>query len=444
MYGNINYEQEPCRDVFLIDIKSFYASVECIARKINPLKAMLVVMSTSDNTGNGLILASSPKAKEVLGISNVTRADNLPNHPDLIKASPRMNLYIKENTKVNNVFRQFVADEDLSIYSIDESILDVTSSLNLFVPDASLTRSQKRFELAKMIAAKVLAETGLYVSIGIGDNPLLAKLALDVESKHTEDRIAEWTYQDIESKVWQIPEMTDFWGIGERMKKRFNRMGIFSIEQLAKANPYMLKERLGIIGLQHFYHANGIDRSIISEPPPPIEDKSYGNNQILHRDYYNQSEIEIVIKEMAEQVAARIRRHGCQTQCVHLTIGTSMGELTKGFSHQMKIPPTNSTRELASYCITLFRKYYAGQAVRRVGITYSKLIDSTARQLNLFEDPEKNIADENLDKIIDTIRQKYGFTAIVHATSVQPGARSIARANLVGGHAGGMDGIDNG
>lgn len=443
MEKHFDYSNEPLRDIFLIDMKSFYASVECAARNWDPLETMLVVMSMSDNTGKGLILASSPKAKEVLGITNVTRANNLPNHPDLKIVPPRMNLYIEENVKVNNVFKEFVADEDLWVYSIDETILDVTQSLNLFVPDPALTRSQKRVELAKMIAEKIYATTKLYISVGIGDNPLLAKLALDCEAKETKDKIAEWTYYDVETKVWNIPKMTDFWGIGGRMKKRFNRMGIFTIKQLAHTEPHLLQERFGVMGLQYYYHANGIDRTIISEPAPPTKEKSYGNNQVLDRDYYSQKEIEIVVKEMAEQVAARIRRHGCQTQCVHLYIGTSMAEAGKGFSHQMKIPPTNNTKELMNYCLFLFRKYYKGEVVRHVGITYSKLIHTNAKQLCLFEDPEKELAQEHLDQIVDKIRQKYGFTSIVHAISIQHGARSIARAHLVGGHAGGMDGINN-
>lgn len=146
--GSFRYELEPKRDILFIDVKSFYASVECVQRGFHPMKTMLVVMSQSDNTGNGLVLAASPLAKKKLGISNVTRADNLPNHPLLFKVPPRMNLYIKENLKVNNVFRKYVADEDLLLYSIDESMMDVTKSLNLFVPNKNLSRSERRWRLA--------------------------------------------------------------------------------------------------------------------------------------------------------------------------------------------------------------------------------------------------------------------------------------------------------
>lgn len=439
-----DYAQEPLRDILFIDVKSFYATVECALHGWDPLETMLVVMSHSDNTGNGLILASSPKAKEVLDISNVTRADNLPDHPDLKKVPPRMSLYIKENMKLNKLFKRYVATEDLLIYSIDESILDVTASLELFFPDPQLSRSQKRWLLAEKIQKEVKDELGLIVSVGIGDNPLLAKLALDNEAKHQKEHgyKTEWRYQDIPQKVWTITPITEFWGIGKRTQKRLYKMGIDTIEQLAHADVDELHYHFGVIGEQLYYHANGIDRTILAETSPPVREKSYGNSQVLPKNYSDRQELELVVGEMAEQVAARIRRHGCLTQCVHLYIGTAYGEADSGFSHQMKITATNDTKELKQSCLYLFRKYYNGQTIRHVGITYSKLIYTQNRQLSLFENAEEAIERDHLDQVIDKIREKYGFTAIVHATSKLDGARSIARSHLVGGHDGGAGGLD--
>lgn len=439
----IDYTKEPLNDYFLIDMKSFYASVECVARGLDPLTTELVVMSRADNTGHGLILASSPAAKKKYGITNVSRPRDLPHpYPDsLIIAPPRMNLYIKENIKINNIFKEFVADEDLLIYSIDESILKVTKSLSLFTTSES--RSDRRHEFASLIQERIFRETGLFCTIGIGDNPLLAKLALDIESKHNYNFIAEWTYKDVQTKVWSIDNFTDFWGIGRKTAEKFKRRGLRTIGDLAHYNPYLLKESMGVIGLQLWYHANGIDRTDISEPPPKTKEKSYGNSQVLPKDYTDVTEIEIVVKEMAEQVASRIRQQSCKTECVHLSIGTSIAETRNGFSHQMKIPASNDTRTLQHYCLHLFRKYYEGQEVRHVGVSYSKLVYTDALQLDLFTDQEKQIEQENLDLIIDKIREKYGFTSIVRASSLVEGARSIKRSTLVGGHAGGNGGMMN-
>ena len=436
---NFDYQEEPLRDILFVDVKSFYATVECAARKLDPLTTMLVVMSTADNTGKGLILASSPAAKERLGISNVTRANNLPNHPDLWQVPPRMNLYSQENVKFNQLLKEYVAEEDHLVYSIDESLMDVTASMNLFFPDTGLSRQEKRWRFAKRIQKEAYEKLGLVLSVGIGDNPLLAKLALDNGAKHHPKFRAQWQYQDIPETVWKIPKMQDFWGIGSRMEKNFYRMGIDTIWQLAHTDPDLLYQKFGVMGQQYYYHANGIDRTILAEAAPVVKEKSYGNSQVLPRTYTDAGEIELVVREMAEQVAARIRRHGCLTQCVSLFIGGAMGE-KNGFSHQMKIPATDNTKALMAYCLQLFRKYYTGQAVRHVGITYSRLLFTHSRQLDLFHTPEESEKAEHLDQIIDLIRQKYGFTAIVHATSKINGARSIARSHLVGGHAGGGPG----
>lgn len=436
---NFDYQQEPLRDILFVDVKSFYATVECAARGLDPLTTMLVVMSTADNTGKGLILASSPAAKERLGISNVTRANNLPNHPDLWQVPPRMNLYIQENAKFNHLLKEYVAEEDHLVYSIDESLMDVTDSMQLFFPDKGLSRQEKRRLFAERIQKEAAEKLGLILSVGIGDNPLLAKLALDNGAKHNPNFRAQWRYQDIPETLWKIPRMQDFWGIGHRMEKNFYRMGIDTIWQLAHTDPDLLYQKFGVMGQQHYYHANGIDRTILAEAAPVVKEKSYGNNQVLPRNYTDVKEIELVVREMAEQVAARIRRHGCLTQCVSLFIGSARGEKS-GFAHQMKIPATDDTKKLMAYCLQLFRNHYTGQVVRHVGITYSRLLFTRHRQLDLFHSPEDSAKAEQLDQIIDCIREKYGFTAIVHATSKVNGARSIARSHLVGGHAGGGPG----
>lgn len=436
---NFDYQQEPLRDILFVDVKSFYATVECAARGLDPLTTMLVVMSTADNTGKGLILASSPAAKERLGISNVTRANNLPNHPDLWQVPPRMNLYIQENVKFNHLLKEYVAEEDHLVYSIDESLMDVTDSMQLFFPDKGLSRQEKRRLFAERIQKEAAEKLGLILSVGIGDNPLLAKLALDNGAKHNPNFRAQWRYQDIPETLWKIPRMQDFGGIGHRMEKNFYRMGIDTIWQLAHTDPDLLYQKFGVMGQQHYYHANGIDRTILAEAAPVVKEKSYGNNQVLPRNYTDVKEIELVVREMAEQVAARIRRHGCLTQCVSLFIGSARGEKS-GFAHQMKIPATDDTKKLMAYCLQLFRNHYTGQVVRHVGITYSRLLFTRNRQLDLFHSPEDSAKAEQLDQIIDCIREKYGFTAIVHATSKVNGARSIARSHLVGGHAGGGPG----
>ncbi len=204
---------------------------------------------------------------------------------------------------------------------------------------------------------------------------------------------------------------------------------------LVHANPYVLKERLGVIGLQLFAHSHGIDRTILSEPLVSKE-KSLGNSQVLNYDYTNQREIETVISEMADQVASRIREKGYQTSSVSLYIRYSRNESGSGFSKQLKVTPTSEITRLKNICLQIFRSNYAPTcAVRQIGITYSKLIVSDALQTNLFEDPERQTQDKELDFLVDKIRNRYGYTSLVHASSHQPGATAISRRDhLIGGH----------
>lgn len=432
-----DYEKEPSRDILCIDCKSFYASVECIERGLHPLKTMLVVMSNADNAG-GLVLASSPLAKKELGISNVTRKEDLPDHKDLLIVPPRMRLYMKKNAEINQIYKSFVANEDHHVFSVDESFLDVTSSLSYF-------HCETAYQLARIIQKKVQKQTGIYTTVGIGSNPLLAKLALDNEAKKNPDFIAEWRYKDVQSKVWSISPMTEFCGIGKKTALRLSYLGIHSIKDLATTDYDRLKDRLGVMGAQLFAHANGIDRSFLGEMQPPKE-TSIGNSQVLPKVYTSQIEIERVLKEIADQVATRLRKLSVQTQCISLFVGYPTGTIDKdnrkGFSQQRKITATNTTKVLAQEALSLFRANYKGQEIRHVGLSFSKLTKTTAIQLDLFADPEKQVQDNKLDCLVDTIRSKYGFSSMVHAASLLDGATAISRASLVGGHAGGMEGLE--
>lgn len=433
-----DYSKEPRRDVLCIDVKSFYASVECVERGLDPLKTMLIVMSGADNAG-GLVLAASPLAKKVLGISNVTRKDEVPDHPELLIVTPRMNLYMKRNSEINNLLKRFVADEDHSVFSVDESFIDITASLKYFNCDAA-------YRLAKIIQRVIYNHMGLYVTIGIGDNPLLAKLALDNEAKNTPGFVAEWRYEDVQEKVWAISPITEFCGIGKRMAARLKMSGIESIYDLAHADPYILKQRFGVMGLQLYAHSWGIDRSFLGEKRQVAKEKSFGNSQVLPRDYARRDQIELVLKELSDQVATRLRNSNCQTECVSIFVGYSKGQVDglgrSGWRKQLKIARSNNTKVLTEHVLKLFRENYVpGMDIRNLGVSFGKLVWDTTLQLDLFSPPEEQIINTQLDFLIDKIRRKFGFKSLIHASSLLDGATAVKRAGLVGGHAGGNTGL---
>ena len=248
--GIFDYSIEPQSDIAFIDMKSFYASVECVDRGKHPLTTSLCVMSRADNA-NGLILASSPTFKKVFGKENVGRSYDLPFDIHTRKFSyynakgqgieitpqyvryiedwaqktlivpPRMGMYIEKNMEIQEILQQYATKEEIIPYSIDEGFIDLTTSLNYFVHDKSLSRRDKLDLVSSRIQHDIWKKTGIYSTVGMSNsNPLLAKLALDNEAKKTVTMRANWSYEDVESKVWNIPNLTDFWGIGSRTKAR--------------------------------------------------------------------------------------------------------------------------------------------------------------------------------------------------------------------------------
>ena len=466
----IDYTKEPKSDIAFVDMKSFYASVECVKRNLNPLTTSLCVMSRSDNS-SGLILASSPTFKKVFNKSNVNRARELPFDIETRKfsykkaleqgikvtdtyvkyiedwaartviAAPRMALYIEENLKIQEVFHNYAAPEDVYPYSIDENFIDLSASLNHFVPDKNISKKDKLDIVSAKIQKDIWEATGIFSTVGMSNsNPLLAKLCLDNEAKKTKTMRANWSYEDVEEKVWGIKTLTDFWGIGKRTAKRLNKLGIYSIKDLANSNPERLKKEFGIIGVQLWFHANGVDESKASLPYIPKQ-QGLGNSQVLPRDYTEQREIELVLREMAEQVAIRVRRNSKRAGLVSIFVGYSYKENLKPISVQTKITPSSSTKILCNHVIKLFRSQYKGGAVRNIGVRYGNLLNDDYTPFTFFDDAEELNKLERLDKAIDQIRDTYGFLSVQNASYLSEGSRAKARSELIGGHCGGLDGL---
>lgn len=470
--GVIDYSREPRSDIAFFDMKSFYASVECVERGLDPLTTSLCVVSRSDNS-KGLILASSPTFKRVYGKKNVGRSydlpfnihtrrfnyqvarrQNLPTTPEYIQyielwarktliVPPRMGKYIEVNLQIQEILKNYGTPEEIYPYSIDEGFIDVTKSLNYFSGDSQISRREKLDSLSARIQYDIWRQTGVYSTIGMSNaNPLLAKLALDNEAKNTAGMRANWSYEDVETKVWKIKELTDFWGIGKRMEKRLNQMGVYSVYDLAMSNPDDLKREFGVIGVQNWFHSHGVDESNVREKYRP-KSKGIGNSQVLPYNYTNQRSIELVLKEMGEQVAIRLRRAKKNTMTVAIHVGYASEVDQKSINAQRSIDPTQNTKTLQQVIVDLFRQNYIGGAVRTIGIRYENLIDESIIYYTLFTDVDKLNRENRLDHTIDQIRQKYGFLSIQKATALTKDSRSIARSKLIGGHsAGGLDGLE--
>ena len=425
-YDQIDYSRMPLRHILCVDVKSSFASIEAVRRGIDPLKAYIIVVSALNRPG-AVVLASSPLVKEEYKIKTGNRKFEIPNDPKLMIVPPSMGLYIKQNRLINKIFSRFAVSEDILTYSIDESFLDVTATTNLFGDP---------MKIANKIKLEVLSELGLPVTIGIGDNPLLAKLALDNAAKHHNDQIAYWGYDTIPDTIWRIPNLSDVWGISNGWVQRFNRLGINTVYDLAHANPNLLEKEFGIIGLQQYFHANGVDYSRISERVK-TKNHSYSKGQILMKDYISREDIIIILHEMVDEISARLRRHHRACDGIALGIGGSKNHSEASFGASRKLSrATNITAELIAAFDQLFFDNWRGYPVRQVYVSCNLAkVAGGNLQMDLFEEaPNERL--QRLDQALDAIHERFGKTAIFRGTGLLPSSTYLTRAGYVGGHQG--------
>ena len=411
------------RKILCIDLKSFFASCECLERNLNPFATPLVVAEPGRN--GAITLAVTPYMKS-LGVKSRGRIYEIDKNIKYITAQPRMSLYIKKSKEVINVYLDYVDSKDLHIYSIDECFLDLTDYMNLYKKPLK--------EIALDILKEIKNRTGLYATCGIGPNMLLAKIAMDIEAKHNSDFIACWDYNDVESKLWKITPLSDMWGIGKRMEKRLNLLGLYKIGDIANYNKLLLKEKFGIIGEELWFHANGIDNSKISDFNKVAKDKSISNSQVLYKDYYN-NDVILIIKEILSILLKRLRNNKLLANGISLHINYSRN-IGGGFSASKKLDnATNEEEIIYKLLINIFDSYYElNTPVRRIGISLNNLEKNNHIQLNLFENISVVDSKNKVNYAIDKINDKYGSNTILKATSLLKNSTIKSRNNKIGGH----------
>lgn len=411
------------KNIMCIDLKSFFASCECVDRGIDPFSVPLVVANKSQ--GNGAItLAVTPYLK-AQGVPSRVRLYDIPEHIKYKIVPPRMKLYIAKSKEVVSIYLDYVSVEDLHIYSIDECFLDVTNYLKLY--------KKNDYELAEEILKTIYKKTGLTATCGIGPNLLLAKVAMDVEAKKYKNGIAKWTYEDIPEKLWPITPLSKMWGIGPRMEKKLNILNIYSVGDLAKYDRNLLKAKFGVMGMELWNHANGIDLSNIKDFKIQPKDKSYSHSQVLFKDY-NGENIKLIIAEMVDVVATRLRANNKQSSVIGFGIGYSK-DIQGGFYHSLKLDnPTDEAKEIANICYIIFDRYYDGLPIRKVSVSCGGLVHKSGVQLSLFDSQRKKYDSEKINGTIDEIKDKFGKNSLIKASSLLEDSTAIERNKKIGGH----------
>lgn len=409
------------RNILCIDLKSFFASVECVERNLDPFTTPLIVADPS-RKGGAITLAVTPYMK-TLGVPSRGRVFEIPKNIKYITAPPRMSLYVKKSKEVINCFLDFISKEDMHVYSIDEAFLDVTDYLKLYKMDD--------VTLAKTIMARIKEKTGLTSTCGIGPNLLLAKVALDIESKHSPDFIAKWTYEDVKTKLWNITPLDEMWGIGSKTMKKLNDLGIYKVGDINKYSKDFYKKRFGVLGEELYLHANGIDNSNIKDDKYEIKNKSYGLSQILYKDYTPEEAI-LIIKEMCETICKRLRNNKKVCGVVGFGIGYSRS-VGGGFYHSKKLSEsTDNENVIFSVCKSIYDSYIEEEPIRKVSISLGKITDNNYVQLNLFEEVNETI--NEIPIVVDEINKKFGDNAILKASSLLNYSTIKVRNKKMGGH----------
>ena len=411
------------RHFLCIDLKSFFASCECIERNLDPFTTPLVV--ANKNQGQGAItLAVTPYLKQQ-GIKGRTRLYEIPKNIKYFIVNPRMKLYIEKSRDVVDIYLDFVALEDLHIYSIDECFLDITDYLHLY--------KKSDEEIAQDILKTIKKKTGLTATCGIGSNMLMAKVAMDIDAKHEKNCIAKWTYDDIKTKLWNISPLSKMWGIGPNMEKKLNDLGIYSIKDLALFDKNKLKDKFGIMGLEVWNHANGIDTSRIADFKKIKKEKSISHSQVLFKDYYEEN-AKLIITEMIETLGIRLREKNCETSSIGLGIQYSK-IINDGFYHTTKLEvATDDENNIKKACFLLFDRFYDNLPIRKITVCCSNLSKKLGVQLNLFQEYQDIQKNENINKTIDEVKMKFGKNSILKASSLLNDSTIKERNKKIGGH----------
>ena len=279
---------EKQRIYFCIDMKSFFASVECAELGLNPFETNLIV--ADDSRGKGTVcLAITPKMKS-LGIKNRCRVYEIPNNVKYITAKPRMKKYIEYAADIYEIYLQYMSPEDIYVYSIDEAFLDVTDYLSMY--------NMRAKQFAKMLLDEIAKKKHIPATCGIGTNLYLAKIALDITAKTAKDHLGVLTEETFRESLWKHRPLTDFWGIGVGIANRLARMGIFDMEGITKTQPEKLYKAFGVNAELIIDHAWGKETCLMSDIKSyKQKSKSISNSQVLFKDYPF-SQAKLVLSEM--------------------------------------------------------------------------------------------------------------------------------------------------
>jgi DNA polymerase V len=465
------------RTYIAIDLKSFYASVECVDRGLDPLTANLVVADAS-RTDKTICLAVSPSLKEygIGGRARLFEVKQKARGVDFIIATPRMAHYIEVSSKIYGIYLKYVAPEDIHVYSIDEVFMDVTAYLRSYKMTAH--------QLAMTMIRDVLSQTGITATAGIGTNMYLAKIAMDIKAKKMPAdkdgvRIAELDEMSYRRELWDYRPITKFWRVGHGIAEKLALYGIDTMGKLARMselNEELLYQFFGVNAELLIDHAWGWEpctmEAVKAYRP---ETNSFSSGQVLQHAY-DWKKARVVVREMADGMSLKLVSKRLVTDQLVLTIGYDResltnpeiqakyhGEVTR--DHYGRLVPkhahgtarlscqTSSTRLIIDAVTELFERIVNKDLlIRRLNLTVNHVVseesvtrDAVPEQLDLFTDyealeqkrqKEKAALDKErrMQEAQLKIKQRFGKNAILRGLNFDEGATARERNKQIGGH----------
>lgn len=437
----------------IIDLKSFYASVECVERGLDPMTAHLVV-ADPERTDKTICLAVSPALKE-LGVRNRCRVFEIPSSIRYEMATPRMALYIRKSAEIYGIYLRWFAKEDVYVYSIDEAWMDVTGYLDLYGCSAR--------ELGEKVREDVVRRTGIPATCGLGSNMYLAKVALDITAKHSPGFFGELDLESYRQTLWNHRPLTDFWRVGPGTERRLHALGISCMGQLALyPDTDKLYKVFGVDAEILIDHAWGIEPVTMADIASyKSKDRSLSSSQVLGCDAKPKTGL-LLVREMADNLSLELLSRHLVASSVTVVVGWRppkdhawdapgedemsdgrrgrWGELATSASWTLTVP-TQSRERLEEAVSRAYEEAVEGvREVHRLTVCLNgvRADDAPGLQLDLLADHEADERELARERAVSTIKEKFGKNSLLRARDLLPDATARERNQQIGGHRGGL------
>ncbi|MBP1587983.1 MAG: DNA repair protein [Clostridia bacterium] len=418
------------RTYYCIDMKSFYASVECAERGYNPFETNLVVADCTRGK-NALCLAITPHMKS-LGIKNRCRLSEIPAGVKYEVAPPRMALYVEYAADIYSLYLDYFAPQDMHVYSIDESFIDATDYLEMYRRD--------KIDFAGFLMNEIASRYRIPSTAGIGTNLYLAKIALDITAKHSKNHIGFLDEDIYRATLWKHRPITDFWMVAGGTAARLARYGVYDMQGVTEMPTELMYKIFGRNAELLIDHAWGRE-SCLMEDIKNYRSKTHSVSfsQILPRDY-TAEEARTVIQEMARNGAEELTRRKVITGKVSIFVG---------YTRDMRAPTGGSARLGITTCIASYLAAAAvsiydattdrSMLVRRLGISFDNVCDEGCEGYDLFTDFEAVERARNIQRAVVDVKSRFGKNAVLSGINLMPEGTQRERNGFIGGHRAGYD-----